>query len=101
MKRWTAGWLIVALAQVEFALPANSADEKPLPRGTRAGSNDWARSAYGGPCPPIGRHRYFFTLYALDTVLGDLERPARVALLDAMQDHVLATAELIGAYQRQ
>ncbi len=43
-----------------------------LPAGTKEGGNDWGRTGYGGPCPPIGRHRYFFKLYALDTVLTDL-----------------------------
>jgi len=74
---------------------------KGLPAGTFEGSNDWGRTGYGGPCPPIGRHRYVHTLYALDTTLADLDRPTRAALLAAMQGHVLATAELIGTYQRQ
>ncbi|HZN53870.1 MAG TPA: YbhB/YbcL family Raf kinase inhibitor-like protein [Candidatus Polarisedimenticolaceae bacterium] len=74
---------------------------KALPAGALEGTNDWGRTGYGGPCPPIGRHRYVHTLYALDTVLDDLERPTRAALLAAMHGHVLATAELIGTYQRQ
>ena len=73
---------------------------KGLPPGTLEGSNDWGRTGYGGPCPPIGRHRYVHTLYALDTVLADLDRPTRARLLAAMEGHVLATAELIGTYQR-
>jgi Raf kinase inhibitor-like YbhB/YbcL family protein len=74
---------------------------KGLPQGALDGSNDWGKTGYGGPCPPIGRHRYVHTLYALDTVLADLDRPTRAALLAAMQGHVLASAELIGTYQRQ
>jgi Raf kinase inhibitor-like YbhB/YbcL family protein len=74
---------------------------KGLPPGTLEGSNDWGRTGYGGPCPPIGRHRYIHTLYALDKVLSDLDRPTRAALLAAMEGHVLASAELIGTYQRQ
>jgi len=74
---------------------------KGLPTGALEGSNDWGRTGYGGPCPPIGRHRYVHTLYALDTVLPGLDRPTRVALLAAMEGHVLASAELIGTYQRQ
>ena len=74
---------------------------KGLPPGTLEGSNDWGRIGYGGPCPPIGRHRYVHTLYALDTVLADLDRPTRARLLAAMEGHVLATVELIGTYQRQ
>ena len=71
-----------------------------LPPGTRAGRNGWLRTGYGGPCPPIGRHRYFHRLYALDTVLPDLGEPDQAALERAMQGHVLAHAELIGTYQK-
>jgi Raf kinase inhibitor-like YbhB/YbcL family protein len=78
------------------AIPA-----KGLPPGTLEGTNDWGRTGYGGPCPPIGRHRYVHTLYALDTVLPDLDKPTRAKLLAAMQGHVLQSAELIGTYQRQ
>ncbi|HKT31091.1 MAG TPA: YbhB/YbcL family Raf kinase inhibitor-like protein [Gammaproteobacteria bacterium] len=70
-----------------------------LPAGTREGMNGWKRTGYGGPCPPIGRHRYFQKLYALDTVLPDLRRPAKDALLAAMRGHVLAETQLIGTYQ--
>jgi Raf kinase inhibitor-like YbhB/YbcL family protein len=72
-----------------------------LPPGTREGTNDWNRTGYGGPCPPIGRHRYFFKLYALDTVLPDLG-PARKAEVEkAMEGHVLAKTELVGTYQKR
>jgi len=71
-----------------------------LPKGTRQGSNDWKRTGYGGPCPPIGRHRYFFKLYALDTLLGDLGRADKAAVEKAMRGHVVAHAELVGTYER-
>jgi len=71
-----------------------------LPAGTRAGLNDWGRTGYGGPCPPIGRHRYFHKLYALDALLPDLQHPTKLQLLAAMEGHVLAQAALIGTYQR-
>ena len=74
---------------------------KGLPTDTVEGKNDWGRTGYGGPCPPIGRHRYVHTLYALDTRLPDLGLPRRAALLAAMQGHVLAEAVLVGTYQRQ
>ena len=72
-----------------------------LPAGTLQGLNDWRRTGYGGPCPPIGRHRYFYKLFALDTRLPDLKSPSKGALEKAMQGHVLAHAELIGLYQRR
>ena len=71
-----------------------------LPEGTREGLNDWQRTGYGGPCPPIGRHRYFHTLYALDAVLPDLKHPTKATLLAALQPHVLAKAVLMGTYQK-
>jgi Raf kinase inhibitor-like YbhB/YbcL family protein len=71
-----------------------------LPPGTLEGLNDWKRTGYGGPCPPIGRHRYFHKLYALDAELPDLGEPNKGALERAMQGHVLAQAELIGTYQK-
>ncbi len=77
---------------------AVEADE--LPPGTREGKNDWKRVGYGGPCPPIGRHRYFFKLFALDTMLPDLSQPTKAQLEKAMDGHVLAKAELIGLYQK-
>jgi Raf kinase inhibitor-like YbhB/YbcL family protein len=92
---------------VLYDLPADSAGlreaipSKGLPAGTLEGTNDFGRASYGGPCPPIGRHRYVHTLYALDTVLPDLDKPTRARLLSAMEGHVLQMAELIGTYQRQ
>ncbi len=71
-----------------------------LPAGTREGPNDWNRTGYGGPCPPIGRHRYFLKLYALNTVLPDLGKPSKAKLEKAMEGHILAQAELIGTYKR-
>jgi Raf kinase inhibitor-like YbhB/YbcL family protein len=71
------------------------------PEGARDGKNDWKKTGYGGPCPPIGRHRYFFKLYALDAMLGDLETPTKDELLKAMKGHVLGQAELVGTYQKQ
>ena len=70
------------------------------PAGARDGRNDWKRTGYGGPCPPIGRHRYFFKLYALDTSLGDLGSPTKDKLLAAMEGHVVAQTELVGTYER-
>lgn len=70
-----------------------------LPSGPREGVNDWDRTGYGGPCPPIGRHRYFFKLFALDTKLGDLGRARKSDVERAMHGHLLERAELVGTYQ--
>ncbi len=75
-------------------------DPVDLPSGTQQGVNDWKRTGYGGPCPPIGRHRYFFKLYALDGVLPADGPLTKAQLLQAMQGHVLDEAELMGGYQR-
>jgi len=71
-----------------------------LPAGTHEGLNDWKRTGYGGPCPPVGRHRYFHKLYALDTMLPDLGSPTKASLEHAMNGHVIAEAVLVGTYQR-
>jgi len=89
-------WLVYNLPADSTELPEGGA----LPAGTRTGRNDWNRTDYGGPCPPIGRHRYFHKLYALDTVLPDLKHPSKDTLEKAMKGHVLAQAELVGMYQR-
>jgi Raf kinase inhibitor-like YbhB/YbcL family protein len=71
-----------------------------LPPGTRTGKNDYRRAGWNGPCPPIGRHRYFFKLYALDAVLGELRDPTKAGLLAAMKGHVLEEAQLVGTYEK-
>lgn len=71
-----------------------------LPAGTLEGINDFHRTTYGGPCPPIGRHRYFHKLYALDTVLPDLHKPTKAALERAMEGHVVAHTELLSTFKK-
>ena len=80
---------------------AEGAARGGLPQGTREGRNDWKRTGWGGPCPPTGRHRYFFKLYALDAPLGDLGEPTKAKLEQAMAGHVLAKAELVGTYEKR
>ncbi|CAN7600744.1 YbhB/YbcL family Raf kinase inhibitor-like protein [Cupriavidus necator] len=92
-------WLLYNLPAHAESLPADIG-KAGLPAGTRDGLNDWHRAGYGGPCPPIGRHRYFFKLYALNAALPDLGMPDKAALERAMRGHILATAELIGTYQK-
>ena len=94
-------WVHWVLVDIPPATPGLPEGGHPLPAGTRAGLNDWRRPDYGGPCPPIGRHRYFFKLYALDTTLPTLHQPAKAAVEHAMQGHVLARAELVGTYQKR
>lgn len=85
--------------------PASSlvenARRRGLPAGAREGNNDWGRTGYNGPCPPVGRHRYFFKLSALDERLGDRGPLTKAELERAMEGHVLGRAELIGRYQKQ
>jgi Raf kinase inhibitor-like YbhB/YbcL family protein len=90
-------WVLYDLPPAAGGLPEGVAG---LPAGTREGQNDWKRTGYGGPCPPVGRHRYFFKLYALGTVLPDLGRPTKAKLESAMKEHVLARAELVGTYEK-
>jgi Raf kinase inhibitor-like YbhB/YbcL family protein len=78
---------------------AEGASQTP-PGGSRDGTNDFGKSGYGGPCPPVGRHRYFHKLYALDVVLPDLHNPSKAQLLAAMKGHVVAETQLIGTYQK-
>ncbi len=94
-------WVHWVLYNIPPGTSALAEAVKSLPPGTLEGLNDWKRTGYGGPCPPIGRHRYFHKLYALDTVLSDLGRPTRAKLEAAMKGHVLAQTELIGTYQKK
>lgn len=97
-RRTWVHWVLFDLPPTASGLPEGG---RPLPAGTREGHNDWGRPGYGGPCPPIGRHRYFFKLYALDTAFPALSRPTKAALEQAMRGHVLAQAELIGTYLKR
>ena len=92
-------WVIYNLPAGTTSLPPGLT-AKSLPQGAREGLNDWKQTGWRGPCPPIGRHRYFHKLYALDAVLPDLGRPTKARLEKAMEGHVLARAELVGTYQR-
>jgi Raf kinase inhibitor-like YbhB/YbcL family protein len=93
-------WVLYDLPPSATGLPEGAA-RRDLPAGAREGTNDWKRTGWGGPCPPIGRHRYFFKLYALDAVLGDLGSPGKAKLEKAMEGHVLARAELVGTYEKR
>lgn len=71
-----------------------------LPEGARQGRNSWGRNSWGGPCPPSGKHRYFFRLFALDAPTGLPAGATKQQLLTAVEGHVLARAELMGTYAR-
>ena len=92
-------WVVYNIPPTATSLPEN-ASKKGLPEGAVQGKNDWGKTQYGGPCPPVGRHRYFFKLYALDTQLTGLSSPTKADLLKAIEGHVIANGELIGTYQK-
>ena len=93
-------WILYNLPPTLGGLP-EGVDLAGLPPGCGQGINSWGRTGYGGPCPPIGRHRYFHRLYALDTCLPDeLGSPTKDDLLLAMEDHILAHTELVGTYRK-
>jgi Raf kinase inhibitor-like YbhB/YbcL family protein len=90
---------------VMYDIPANvtalSEAIKSAPSGARDGENDFGKTGWGGPCPPIGRHRYFHKIYALDTLLGDKGALKKADLEAAMKGHVLGSGELVGTYQKK
>ena len=92
-------WVLYNIPPDVSGLPEGIVPEN-LPSGMVEGLNDWNRIGYGGPCPPIGRHRYFHKLYALDTVLDRMNTPTRVKVEAAMKGHVIAQTELMGTYQK-
>lgn len=79
---------------------AENASKSAMVSGAVQGKNDWGKTEYGGPCPPIGRHRYFFKLYALDTTLTGLNDATKADLERAMKGHIVDSGELMGTYQK-
>ena len=92
-------WVVFNIPPESTGL-AEGASSGDLPQGAAEGLNDWGNAGYGGPCPPIGRHRYVHKLYALDRVLEGLQRPTKADVLAAMEDHILAATTLVGTYQK-
>jgi Raf kinase inhibitor-like YbhB/YbcL family protein len=90
-------WL---LYDIPPSTPGLEEHQATPPTGAREGLNDWRKRGYGGPCPPVGRHRYVFKLYALDAMLGDLGARRKDRLEKAMRDHVIEQAQLVGTYER-
>lgn len=93
-------WVVYNLPPDSSGLVENASEEQ-LPRGARWGRNDFGRARWGGPCPPIGEHRYFFKLYALDAPLPTTDELTRTSLYEAIEGHVLVYAELMGTYQKR
>ena len=92
-------WVLYNIAPSASGLP-QGVSPKQLPASTLQGVSDFKRTGYGGPCPPVGRHRYFHKLYALDAVLPDLKKPRKPDVEKAMKEHVIEQAVLIGTYQK-
>ncbi len=94
-------WAIFNIPPNQMTLPANVPKTDTVAGGIRQGKNDFRKTGYGGPCPPSGKpHRYYFKLYALDTVLGLKPGATKDELLTAMKGHVLAETTLMGKYGR-
>lgn len=96
-KQTYVHWVLYDLPADTRSLPEGM---KAPPQGARAGKNDFGKTTYGGPCPPVGRHRYFFKVYALDTVLQDIGQPTAAELTKAMGGHILARGQLMGTYEK-
>jgi len=94
-------WVIFNIPPEKTGLPEGIPAERELKDGTRQGLNSFRRIGYGGPCPPKGpAHRYFFKLYALDSVLSLKPGITKQELLSAMKGHVLGETRLMGRYRR-
>ncbi|MGI8509061.1 MAG: YbhB/YbcL family Raf kinase inhibitor-like protein [Gemmatimonadaceae bacterium] len=98
-QRTYVHWVLYNIPAGVVELHEN-ASAKGLPDGAAQGSNDWENASFGGPCPPIGRHRYFFKLYALATELNGLTNPTKADVEQAMEGHVLAKAQLVSTYEK-
>jgi len=93
-------WVLFNIPADQTALKENIEQKKVFDNGTRQGMTDSGRSAYGGPCPPSGTHRYFFKLYALDIMLDLPAGSTKKEIEKAMQGHILASGELIGNFKK-
>ena len=99
-RRTWVHWVVCDLPAATAAL-AEGATGRRMPAGSTEGKNDSGGVGYSGPYPPIGRHRYFFKLYALDAPMGLRAGHTKAELLKAMEGHILASAELMGTYSRE
>jgi Raf kinase inhibitor-like YbhB/YbcL family protein len=93
-------WVLFNLPPASNALPAEVSSARVLDNGAKHGKNDFRRFGYGGPCPPGGTHRYYFKVYALDSVLDLDPGITKADLVKAMQGHIIAEGQLMGRYKR-
>jgi len=93
-------WIVYNLPMSTTSLPENVEKVEQLNDGTNQGINDFKRNGYGGPCPPGGTHRYFFKIYAIDTVLKTGPGLSKKKLRREIEGHILAQGELMGTYSR-
>ncbi|MBW1838843.1 MAG: YbhB/YbcL family Raf kinase inhibitor-like protein [Deltaproteobacteria bacterium] len=88
-------WLVYNIPATVSEIPQAG----PLPAGFQEVENDFGKRPYGGPCPPSGTHRYFFTVYALK--VKDLGTVSKSDFLKKVKENQIASAEIIGLYQRK
>lgn len=93
-------WVLYNLPVTSMGLK-EAVSSVELPPGTEQGINDWNKIGYGGPCPPTGKHRYFFKLYALDVTLPKIATPTKANVEKAMEGHIISKTELVGTYQKK
>lgn len=93
-------WVIFNLPASVRELSENIPKKETLENGAIQGKNDFGKTGYGGPCPPGGTHRYYFKLYALDTILEGKPGMTKRELLKIMDSHVLEEGQLMGRYKR-
>ncbi|MFA3784166.1 YbhB/YbcL family Raf kinase inhibitor-like protein [Melioribacteraceae bacterium 4301-Me] len=93
---WVIYFISPTLTELREGIPKG---KEPI-EGIKQGTTDFHYVGYGGPCPPSGTHRYFFKLYALDTILNLDSSTTKKTLLEAMKNHIIDKAELMGTYKR-
>ena len=92
-------WVIFNIPASTRNLTEGTPTDPQLSDGSLQGKTSAGSSGYHGPCPPSGTHRYFFKLYALDTLLSLSDKADKKELLAAMEGHILANAELMGTFK--
>jgi len=94
-------WVLFNLPADTTKLAEAMGPDETLANGAKQGTSDFGRIGYGGPCPPSGTHRYFFKIYALDSMLDLLAGASKRQLVDAMAGHIIGESRLMGKYKRR